>query len=128
MKKQIMLVDDDPSIRYAVKAGIESESDIYEVILADSGQTCLNLLRDVSPDAIILDLMLPGLSGWEIYDLIKKNEACEHIPILFLTARTDDFAKKSCQFLGDDYIEKPFMLSDLINRITQAIERAEKNQ
>lgn len=126
-KKTIMIVDDNPSIREAVKAGIESESEIYEVILADNGQTCMNLLRGVVPDAILLDLMLPGLSGFELFDVIRKNKSCEKVPILFLTARTDEFAKKSCQFLGDDYIEKPFMLSDLINRITQAIERAEKN-
>jgi DNA-binding response OmpR family regulator len=70
--------------------------------------------------------MMPGLSGWETYDIIKKNEEWAHIPILFLTARTDDFAKRSCMFLGDDYIEKPFEVGDLLNRIEQAIDRVKQ--
>jgi two-component system alkaline phosphatase synthesis response regulator PhoP len=61
--------------------------------------------------------MMPQMSGWEVFDRIKKDPLLSTIPIIFLTARTDRIAKNAGNFLGDDYIEKPFDIIDLKKRI-----------
>jgi len=61
--------------------------------------------------------MMPSMNGWEVYKAIRQNQNWKDIPIVFLTARTDDFAKSAGIKLGNDYIEKPFELEDLKRRI-----------
>ncbi|RLF38926.1 MAG: response regulator, partial [Thermoplasmata archaeon] len=92
---------------------------------AESGERCLKLLENEIPDAILLDIMMPGMSGWELYDKIRDNPRFRKTPILFLTARTDRLAENAGRFLGDDFIEKPFDPVDLKNRIEKAIRKKE---
>ena len=122
--KKIMIVDDEPDIRYTIKDDLE---DIYgdecEVISADGGEKCLEILKNNQiPDLILLDIMMPKMSGWELYDKIKDNTSWKHVPIVFLTARTDDIAKDAGVLLGKDYIEKPFEIEDLKRRIDKVFE------
>ena len=122
--KKIMIVDDEPDIRYTIKDDLE---DIYgdecEVISADGGEKCLEILKNNQiPDLILLDIMMPKMSGWELYDKIKDNPSWKHVPIVFLTARTDDIAKDAGVLLGKDYIEKPFEIEDLKRRIDKVFE------
>jgi len=70
------------------------------------------------------DLMMPGMSGWETFDMLRENKSWKDIPIVFLTARTDRVAKNAGQFLGSDYIEKPFEINDLKERIDKALKKA----
>jgi DNA-binding response OmpR family regulator len=67
--------------------------------------------------------MMPELSGWKTFDLIKGNDSWKNIPIVFLTARTDNVAKNAGGFLGEDYIEKPFEIKDLKERIDKILSR-----
>ncbi|MCK5636545.1 MAG: response regulator, partial [Thermoplasmatales archaeon] len=79
---------------------------------------CLQLLKNNEiPDLILLDIMMPGISGWETFQRIKQNERWSKIPIVFLTARTDVVAEKAGRFFGEDYIEKPIKSGDLVRRI-----------
>ncbi|MEF8849151.1 MAG: response regulator, partial [Candidatus Thermoplasmatota archaeon] len=120
----IMVVDDNVDVTYTVKKGLESLDDKYTVLVAKSGEQCLQLLKDNNiPDAILLDIMMPGISGWETFDRIKASEKWKNIPILFLTARTDDVAERAGGFLADDYIEKPFQIEDLKKRLNQMIKK-----
>ena len=113
-----MVVDDDPDQISIVKYVLEGSSNKYEVIGANDGTQCLQLLKDKQiPDLILLDIMMPEMSGWEVYNQLKENSAWKNIPVIFLTARTDRTAKNAGEFLGDDYIEKPFNREDLIKRI-----------
>ncbi len=124
MKKTVMVVDDSPDIIYSVKNGLEEIGGEYEIIAAESGEKCLEYLNDNKiPDIIILDIMMPGISGWETYDKIKENEKWKNIPVVFLTARTDKIAENAGNFLGDGYIEKPFDLRDLKNRIDKLVKK-----
>ena len=93
----------------------------YDIDGVTSGKECVNYLKRNKPDLIILDIMMPDMSGWETYDKIKENPNSNKIPIVFLTARTDDLAERSGKYLGDDYIEKPFDPKKLKNRIDQLI-------
>ena len=123
MAKKILVVDDNPDIIIAVKNGLESISNDYEVLGAESGMKCLEMLKTDNPDLVLLDIMMPEMSGWETFDKIKGNQNWGNIPVIFLTARTDNVAKKAGGFLGDDYIEKPFKIDELINRIEQILKK-----
>ncbi len=121
MVKKILVVDDNPDVIFSVKNGLESLTDEYQIIGAESGKKCLELLETETPDLILLDIMMPEMSGWKTFDKIKENEAWRDIPIVFLTARTDRVAKNAGSFLGEDYIEKPFEIKDLKERIDKIL-------
>jgi DNA-binding response OmpR family regulator len=70
---------------------------------------------------ILLDIMMPGMSGWEVFKSLRENPSWEKIPVVFLTARTDNIAKNAGSFLGNDYIEKPFKLPELKERIDKIL-------
>lgn len=117
MVKKIMVVDDNPDVIFSVKNGLEALSEDYDIKGVKSGEKCLELLQTETPDLILLDIMMPGMSGWKTFDKIKENAAWKSIPVVFLTARTDRVAKNAGGFLGEDYIEKPFDINDLQLRI-----------
>ncbi|MCK5342393.1 MAG: response regulator, partial [Candidatus Heimdallarchaeota archaeon] len=77
-------------------------------------------------DIILLDIMMPEMSGWEVYDKLRDNPAWQDIPIVFLTARTDRIAENAGEFLGDDYIEKPVDIKVLQQRIDRIVEKRKK--
>jgi len=123
MVKKVVVVDDNPDVIFSVKSGLEGISKDYQIIGVESGQKCLEFLETQMPDPLLLDIMIPGLSGWATYDKIKENPTCKHIPVVFLTARTDRVAKDAGGFLGDDYIEKPFDIHDLKTRIDKVFNK-----
>jgi len=123
MVKNILIVDDDSSVRYTVKNGIELY-DNYKVTTVESGIKCLDILRENKiPDLILLDVMMPEMSGWKTFDKIKENEMWRDIPIIFLTARTDRVAKHAGGFLAEDYIEKPAKIPELKERIDKVLNK-----
>jgi len=115
--KTILVVDDNPDVINSLKIGFEDSTQEYRILGAESGYKCLELLNNITPDIILLDIMMPQMSGWEVFERIKKDTTFSTIPIIFLTARTDRIAKNAGSFLGDDYIEKPFDIIDLKKRI-----------
>ena len=124
MAKSLLVVDDSPDVTITIKTVLEENND-YNVHTVESGEECLDYLKDHIPDAILLDIMLPGIDGLETYEKIKDNDKWSKIPVIFLTARTDHFTEGAGRFLGDDFIEKPFEMDDLKFRVDQAIAREE---
>jgi DNA-binding response OmpR family regulator len=122
MAKKIMIVDDNPDVIFSVKSGLENVTENFRIIGVESGEKCLEFLETEKPDLILLDIMMPGMSGWKTFDKIKENESWKKIPVVFLTARTDRVAKNAGGFLGEDYVEKPFNIEDLKLRIDQVLE------
>ena len=114
MKKKIIVVDDEPDLIHTVKLILEDLSDEYEVIGVDSGMQCLELLKNNQiPDLILLDIMMPGMNGWDVAAEIKKNPIWNKIPLVFLTAKTDSFSKTFGSIVSEDYITKPFEMKEL---------------
>ena len=106
----------------SLKSGLEEEPGKYRVIGAHSGHQCFELLKNnQTPDIILLDIMMPEMSGWEVYDKLKEDITWRNIPVMFLTARTDRIARNAGKFLGNDYIEKPFEISDIKSRIEKVL-------
>ncbi len=118
---KILLVDDEPEIVYLVRLVLEREG--HEVIGALDGRDCLKKLREDKPDLIILDIMMPGLDGWEICRKIKEAEGTRDIPVIMLTVRTSgDSIKKSYEYAGcDAHINKPFDRKQLLCTIDEPL-------
>jgi len=121
--KKIMMVDDEPDQIFIAKIALEQGAK-YEFIGVNSGEHCFELLEDGQiPDLILLDLMMPGMSGWRVLDKLKENSSWKDIPVVFLTARTDELAERAGEFLGDDFIEKPVTAEELKNRIDKILKK-----
>ena len=123
MIKKVLVVDDNPDVIFSVKSGLETLDKNYRIKGVESGRKCLEFLESEIPDIILMDIMMPEMSGWKTFDKIKENIAWKDIPIIFLTARTDRIAKNAGGFLGEDYIEKPFEIKNLIERINKILKK-----
>ena len=124
MKKKIMVVDDEPDQILTVKHVIEDLGDEYEVIGADSGEQCLEILKNNQiPDMIFLDIMMPGMNGWDVAAEIKKNPNWNKIPLVFLTAKSDPFSKTFGGIVSEDYITKPFEKNELKESIDKFLNK-----
>ena len=125
MKKRILIIEDDKDITEALRYTLEKEKD-FSVLIARTGDEGLNLALQTKPNLILLDIVLPGLNGYEICRLLRRDAETQEIPILMLTARVSESDKVLGLDLGaDDYITKPFGLRELIARIRAAIRRRE---
>ncbi|MCL1964322.1 MAG: response regulator transcription factor [Firmicutes bacterium] len=118
-KMRILLVDDDPNIMQLVKLYLEKEG--FEVDTADRGDAALEMFRKNPPSLMLLDIMLPGLDGWEVCREVRRTSK---IPIIMLTAKGETFDKVLGLELGaDDYITKPFEPKEMIARIKAVARR-----
>ena len=110
---KILLVDDDPNIRQLVNLYLQKEG--FEVTMADRGDEALKMFKASPPNLILLDIMLPGMDGWQVCREVRK---ISNIPIIMLTAKDETFDKVLGLELGaDDYIAKPFDMKELVARI-----------
>ena len=118
-----MIVDDDSTIIFTVKAGLDDLASGYEIISANSGKECFDLLnKGEMPDLILLDIMMPEMNGWQVQQELRGNQKWWKIPLIFLTAKNDKASKRIGSMAGYDYIEKPFDIIDLKKRIDNAID------
>ncbi|PNX48366.1 MAG: chemotaxis protein CheY [Thermoplasmata archaeon M9B1D] len=126
--KKILFVDDEQDQIFSVKTGFDTEyPNEYEIIGAESGKKCFELLeKNVKPDLILLDIMMPKMNGWEVFDKLSANQKYKKIPVIFLTARSDGLAANAGAMIADDYIEKPVDINELRNRIEKVLKNAKK--
>lgn len=116
----ILVVDDEANIRELARMYLEKDG--YRVLIAVNGQQALDTIRQQSPALVVLDLMLPGIDGWEV---CRRVRATSNLPILMLTARDDDIDKIVGLELGaDDYLTKPFNPRELVARVRAILRRA----
>jgi len=115
-RDRILVVDDSPeSLRFLVDT-LEREG--MTVLIAKSGEAAIELLRHVTPDLILMDGVMPGLSGLEATQLIKRDPALAHIPVIFMTGLTEpEHAVAAFQHGSVDYVRKPIVIDELLARI-----------
>ncbi len=120
MSKKILIVDDEPSIIVPLEFLMEQNN--YEVKVADTGEKALDLIENFDADLILLDIMLPGIDGYEVCQKIRMNPKFKTIKIVFLSAmaRTIDIAK-GMGLTADDYITKPFSNSFVVDRVNELL-------
>ncbi len=118
---RILIVEDDAAILLALKENLSYEG--HTVLESRRGDQALDRLSDLKPDLLILDIMLPGINGFEICRRIRKGD--RRLPILMVTARSDETDRVSGLDLGaDDYLTKPFSLPELLARVRALLRRA----
>ena len=126
MNAKIFIIEDEPSIVKLLTYNLEKEG--FIVSFSDNGNDGLKSLKNFEPDILLLDWMLPDLSGIEICSLIKKNEKLSKIPIIMLTARGEEEDKiKGLDSGVDDYMTKPFSFKELLARIKALLRRSKPN-
>ena len=119
-KPSILVVDDDPNISRLEQLYLEKEG--YEVRTAFDGDAAIDAFRKLPPDLILLDVMLPGMDGYEVLKAVRKSGS---IPVIMVTARGETFDKVLCLELGaDDYIVKPFDGKELTARVKAVLRRS----
>ena len=122
MKSKILIVDDDETLLHFLTEYLEQEG--YVVVSADRGTKALRLFYDEQPEIVVLDVMMPGMDGWEVCARIRE---LSDTPVILLTAKTSEAEKLRGFRLGvDDYITKPFSLAELAARIQAVLSRTAK--
>jgi DNA-binding response OmpR family regulator len=123
MQKEILIVDDEPGVAVAIQFLMEQQG--HRVLVAERGEDALELIYKYNPDLILLDIMLPGISGWEVCEIIRLNPNYRNVKIVFLTARSADVEIAKGLALGADaYITKPFSNDKLVARVNALLESA----
>ncbi len=121
MRRTILVVDDDQKLVELIKLYLERDG--YRVLTAYDGREALELARSKCPNLIILDLMLPGVDGLDVCEILRRESK---VPIIMLTARATEQDRITGLDLGaDDYITKPFSLGELLARVRAVLRRAE---
>ncbi|MDF2957535.1 MAG: DNA-binding response regulator [Candidatus Alkanophagales archaeon MCA70_species_1] len=116
-----MTVDDEDEVLQLIRLILESEG--YDVVTASSGKECLELLERYKPDLILLDIMMPGMDGWETLRRIRKDERFKDVPVAVLTAvplTTETLQREEIEGLVD-YIVKPFTRESLLKKVEELL-------
>ena len=121
---RILVVDDEPDVLELIVFHLEKEN--FKVAVADTGDRALKMARSQVPSLLVLDLMLPGINGLEICQLLKQDPKTRDVPILMLTARAAEEDRiRGLELGAHDYVTKPFSLRELVLRVKKLLKRAE---
>ena len=126
-KQSILVVDDEQDLRDLIEYNLEKEG--FHVLKAGEGPGGINMIRRHDPDLVLLDIMMPDMSGLEVAKLVREDEKIKHVPIIFLTAREDEETEVRGLDIGaDDYIAKPISITKLISRIKAVLRRVDATE
>ncbi len=126
-KKTILVVDDEKDLLDLIEYNLKKEG--FNVLRAENGEQGIAVAKEGKPDLVLLDIMMPKMDGLEALELMRKDDDLKNIPIIFLTARSDE--KTEVEGLnkgGDDYITKPISTTKLISRIKAVMRRFDDTQ
>jgi DNA-binding response OmpR family regulator len=127
---KVLVIDDEAPIRLLCRVNLEAEK--MEVFEAADGPSGLALARKEKPDVVLLDVMMPGMDGWQVAEQLLEEEATSQIPLVFLTARAElrDRAR-GLELGGVDYITKPFNpveLASIVETLLERVRRGERDE
>ncbi len=120
-KKTILIADDEPDVRNVLKRGLVAEG--YSVLLADNGSDALTAARDKHPDLVILDVLMPGISGGSVGLTLQEDPATRDIPIIFLSCTFSEKGKhrQGPLFAGNIRLAKPYDMKQLLKAVRQRL-------
>ena len=119
--RTVLVVDDDEMNLKMAEFILKKETKL-NVMLADGGMKCIDILQHEDIDLVLLDIQMPIMNGLKTLELIRKRESLKDIPVIFLTASSDKETVMKAGMMGvSDYIKKPFMPQDLVERVERAL-------
>ena len=125
--KTVLVVDDDRPLRTLCRAGLEEAG--FRVLEAADGEEALASVHDEHPDLILLDIMMPGISGWEVTSTLLADRSTDQIPIIFMTARTELADRVRAFGLGaQEYVTKPFDPQALAKTVAKTLDEIDRGE
>ena len=122
MVKEILIVDDEPNVVVPIQFLMEQQG--YRAMIAERGEGALNLIYHYKPDLVILDIMLPGMDGYEVCEIVRLNPNYRDVKIIFLTAKGREVEIAKGLALGADaYITKPYLNAALVAKVKELLEK-----
>jgi len=122
MVKEILIVDDETNVVVPIQFLMEQQG--YRVMIAERGEDALDLIYHYKPDLVILDIMLPGMDGYEVCEIIRLNPNYRDVKIIFLTAKGREVEIAKGLSLGADaYITKPYSNDELVAKVKELLEK-----
>jgi len=126
-KPRILIVDDEPDLLTVLRFGLEAAG--FEVVQASDGEQGLALARQVMPDLMILDLMLPRMDGYKVCRALKYDDRYKHIHVFILSARSGESDRRLAVEMGADEVHtKPYDMKALIARVRTRVEQGEQDE
>ena len=124
----VVCVEDEPEMIDLIRLILSRKG--FEVIGADGGKKGLEAIREQKPDLVLLDLMMPDMDGWEVYQQMKADKATREIPVIVVTAKAQSIDKVLGLHIAkvDDYISKPFSPQELLDSVEQVLARTKEAQ
>ncbi len=123
--KKILVIEDTQNVRENICEILESEN--YEVYAAENGESGLEMSKNVQPDLVLCDIMMPGMDGYGVLAEMRKEVVTSTVPFIFLTAKnTRENQRLGMELGADDYISKPFTVEELLNSVSTRLKRAEE--
>jgi two-component system response regulator VicR len=120
--RRVVVIEDDPAMIQLIALILENHG--FEVISATGGPEGLEAIAREKPDLVLLDLMMPGMSGWDVYQQMKADEYMETVPVIVVTAKARNIDKTLGLYIAkvQDYITKPFGPAELLNSIARVLD------
>ncbi len=120
-RTRVLCIDDEPGVVELISLILKSQN--VQVDGANSGREGLEAMRQNPPDAVLLDIMMPEMDGWEVYRQMKTDEALKKIPVIIVTARNSSFEEIIARERAgvDDYVTKPFVPNDLRKSLSRVL-------
>ncbi len=125
-RRRVVCVEDEPAMIDLIRLILGRKG--YDVIGAAGGREGLDAIQREKPDVVLLDLMMPDMDGWEVYQKLKANELTKDIPVIVVTAKAQSIDKVLGLHIAkvDDYITKPFGPQDLVDSVEKVLARRER--
>lgn len=124
-QKQILVVDDDHFLSEMIRRKLENSG--YSVVLANDSYKAITLLNKIRPDAILLDIMLPSMSGLELLNVIRYQKFNDEVPIIMISGISNsNFVDQALRMGGDDYFSKPLDMEKLESRMRELMKKKKK--
>mgnify|MGYP001322987237 FL=1 len=119
--RRIVYIEDEPEMIDLVRLILTRKH--FEVVGANGGREGLDTIRRLMPDAVLLDLMMPDMDGWDVYQQLKADEATRNIPVIVVTAKAQNIDKVLGLHIAkvDDYISKPFSPKELVDSLEKVL-------
>jgi DNA-binding response OmpR family regulator len=126
--RRVLCIEDEPEMIDLIRLILERKG--FEVSSASGGEEGIQKIKHDLPDLVLLDLMMPFVDGWEVYQQMKADEATRHIPVIVITAKAQSIDKVLGLHIAkvEDYIAKPFKPQELVNSVERVLAKKTENQ